>query len=128
MQSVANVIVNRMAKRGTDATTECLRPWQFSSMTAKGDPQLSLGPDATNGPSWASWLTALSLVQEVANLNLPDITGGATLYFAPSDMAPSETQPYTLPDGTQTVLPKEWDASKVTFTTEIKGQLFFTEA
>src|SRR5512146_2919894 len=78
MQSVANVIVNRARTRGSSAYQECVRPWQFSSITAKGDPQLVLWPS----PNDSSWATAQSIALAAANGSLEDITGGATGYYA----------------------------------------------
>jgi hypothetical protein len=124
MQSVANVIYNRVAKRGTDVTTECLRKLQFSSMTAQGDPELSLGPNALDAAGWSTWLSALDLAGEAAANNLPDITGGATVYYAPKGI--SSTATITLPCGTFP-FPMSWNKAAVKFTTEIAGQLFFVE-
>ncbi len=103
MQSVANVILNRASHRGTSAYEECVRPWQFSSMTAKGDPQLILWPS----PSDTAWQTAQGIAQAAADGTLPDITGGATSYYA-----------LTM------TTPPSWAAS-MTHTVTIEGQTFF---
>lgn len=103
MQSVLNVLVNRAKQRGTDIYREAVRPWQFSSMTAKGDPQLALYP-ATGD---LQWLAALRLAEQAAEGTLEDITDGATSYYAESMPEP----PY-------------WAAS-MTPTVTIKGQKFF---
>jgi hypothetical protein len=102
MQSVMNVVLNRAAKRGTSPYEECVRPWQFSSLTAKGDPELILWP-AVGDPQFAM---ALEMASEAALGRLPDITGDATSYYAVSIPAPS------------------WAAS-MTQTAEIQGQLFY---
>jgi len=102
MQSVINVLVNRAAKRGTSVYAEAVRRWQFSSMTAPGDPNLDLFP-ADNDPQWQQ---ALILAVEAAT-SLQDITGGATSYYALSMPKP----PY-------------WAAS-MTETCRIAGQVFF---
>ena len=107
MHSVLNVLVNRAVARGTSIEQESLRPWQFSSMTAKGDPQLRLGPDCLDAADLSAYLTAVRLAAEADAGNLPDITGGATSYFA-SSMAD----------------PPEWAAS-MQFTVEIAGQRFY---
>lgn len=103
MQSVANVILNRARKRGDSAYEECIRPWQFSSITAKGDPELSLYP-ALNDPQWK---LAQSIAQDAADGTLPDITQGATFYYALS-----------IPN------PPAW-ATAMQKTVEIQGQIFF---
>ena len=103
MQSVINVICNRALHRGTAALTECTRPWQFSSLTATGNPELTLWP-AYNDPQW---LLALSLAAQAADESLEDITGAALYYYSAS-MNP----------------PPSW-ASTLTQTVEIEGQIFF---
>ena len=103
MQSVANVIVNRARHRGTSPYLECVRPWQFSSITAKGDPQLGMFPSESD----PTWVTAQSIAQAAANDSLEDITEGATSYYALSMTTP----PY-------------WAAS-MTPTVTIEGQKFF---
>ena len=103
MQSVLNVLINRAAHRSTDVYTEAVRKWQFSSMTAPGDPNLILYP-ADSDPQWAE---ALALAEQAASGLLDDITGGATSYYALS----MQTPPY-------------WAASMVP-TVQIAGQAFF---
>ena len=102
MQSVINVVCNRATHRRTDAYTECVRPMQFSSLTAKGDPELTLWP-ADNDPQW---LEAISLAGQAAAGTLEDITEGATSYYA------------------QSIPPPYWAAS-MTQTCIISGQVFF---
>lgn len=107
MQSVLNVIQNRATNHGTDFYFECVRPWQFSSMTATNDPQLNKWP-AYNDPQFA---VALDMAEQAYNGNLPDLTDGATLYYAVS---------MTTPPG--------WASSAhVKQTVEIQGQVFFRE-
>lgn len=103
MQSVANVILNRASTRKTSPYAECVRPWQFSSITAKGDPELSLWP-AVGDPQFA---IAADLAAEAAAGTLADITGGATSYYALS-----------------MTIPPAW-AAQMTRTAEIEGQVFF---
>jgi spore germination cell wall hydrolase CwlJ-like protein len=105
MQSVMNVILNRSIKRGTDAYTESVRPQQFSSLTAKGDPELTLYP-ADNDHQWQE---ALALASQAAAGTLEDITGGAISYYALS----MPTPPY-------------WAAS-MKQTATIEGQVFLRE-
>lgn len=105
MQSVINVIFNRAAKRKTSPYIECVKPWQFSSMTATGDPELSLWP-VSDDPQFAM---ALEMAQQAIAGALEDITGGATFYYALSIKNP----------------PK-W-AATMKKTAEIAGQVFFRE-
>ncbi len=103
MQSVLNVLQNRATHRDTSVYHEAVRPMQFSSMTAKGDPNLTLFP-ADGDPQWAM---ALILAGQMADQGLQDITGGATSYYALSMKEP----PY-------------W-AATMTQTVTIAGQVFF---
>lgn len=103
MQSVVNVIVNRAQHRGTTPYQECVRPWQFSSMTAKGDPQLGMWPN----PIDTTWQTAQSIAESASAGSLEDITQGATSYYALS-----------------MTTPPTWAAS-MTETVTIEGQKFF---
>jgi N-acetylmuramoyl-L-alanine amidase len=103
MQSVLNVLQNRATHLGTSVYAEAVRKWQFSSMTAPGDPNLILFP-ADADPQWAM---ALVLAGQMSDGVLADITGGATSYYADS---------MTTPPG--------W-AAAMTPTVEIAGQKFF---
>lgn len=103
MQSVLNVLYNRSQKRGTTLYDEAVRPWQFSSLTAKGDPQLTDYPPLSD-PNFS---LAMTLATSAADGDLNDITDGATSYYAASMPEP----PY-------------WAAS-MTKTVEIEGQIFF---
>jgi len=122
MQSVANAIINRVAKHGTSAYLECVRPLQFSSITAKGDPELTLWPNDSD----AQWQAALSIAAQACAGALEDITHGATLYYAPKDQAWKKR--FRLPSGESVVFPDSWNAAAVTFVGEVAGQLFFREA
>ena len=124
MQSVANVILNRVAKRGTDVTTECLRPLQFTSMTYAKSSEIALGPNPTNTADWAAWMNALIIASQAAQDNLPDLTGGATVYYAPAGIQSAAT--ITL-NGQTYPFPATWNQAALTFTTEIAKQLFFVE-
>ena len=107
MQSVLNVLHNRATMRGTCIADEALRPWQFSSMTAKGDPQTRLGPDFTSDADSSAYFLAVMLATEADAGTLADITGGATNYYALSMTEPPS-----------------W-AAAMQKTTEIEGQVFF---
>lgn len=119
MQSVANVVMNRVKQRGTDAYAECTRAEQFSSITAKGDPELNLWPSDGD----AQWFAALLMAAEAAAGTLKDITNGATLFYAPHSVKPSK--PYRWLDGTMVPFPASWNAAAVTPLCSIGGQLFF---
>ena len=85
MQSVANVILNRATTRKTSPYVECIRAWQFSSITAKGDPELILWPALND----ATWKSACTIAEQAAAGTLPDITEGATSYYALTITAPN---------------------------------------
>lgn len=54
----------------------CEHPWQFSGMTAKGDPNLSVWPKSTD----PTWKECLMLADDVVNERRDDPTGGAVFY------------------------------------------------
>ena len=84
MQSVLNVLQNRAARRGTSIYAEVVRKWQFSSMTAPGDPELIMFPTDID----PQWQVALRLAQSMADGTLSDITDGAIGYYALSMTTP----------------------------------------
>lgn len=122
MQSVANVILNRVVRRGTSAYAECTRALEFSSITARGDAELTLWP-SDGDEEWGGAL-------ELAGGALPDMTQGATLYYAPKGLTVAETSQgklFALPGGQSVAFPNGWNEAAVDFTVEIAGQLFFRE-
>lgn len=129
MHSVLNALINRAKARDTDVYTECVRPLQFSSMTAPGDPMLVKWPTPKNVADWQAWEIALNLAETAATGGLTDLTGGATLYFAPAALAASQKSatPFTLPDGTQIPFPKGWNPTAVRYTVTIQNQVFFCQ-
>ena len=82
--AVVHVIRNRAIRRGTNAATECLRPWQFSCWNAN-DPNrkviTSLRSDSDAYKRWAR-------IAEAA-WQAPDVTGGALHYFNPAVASPA---------------------------------------
>jgi spore germination cell wall hydrolase CwlJ-like protein len=84
LQSVCNVIINRMAAWQESGYQVVTTHEQFSSMTAPGDPQLGLYP-AVADPQWRE---AQVLAREGLAGTLPDITGGATNYYALGEEEP----------------------------------------
>ena len=119
MQSILNVLHNRATKHGTDIYTEATRKLQFSSLTAHGDPELTLWPSDSD----PQWVTALKL----AATPLSDITGGATDYYAPRGIVTKLGKTFTTPDGTVYPFPDGWNESAVKYTCTIANQLFFSE-
>jgi spore germination cell wall hydrolase CwlJ-like protein len=119
MQSVANVILNRVKARGTDPYTECVRPLQFTSVSGKGDPELTLWPNSSD----LQWRSALTVVAQATAGTLEDITKGALLYYAPHSIRTTKT--YRWLDGTIVPFPEDWNAAAVTPLCSIGSQLFF---
>ena len=91
MQAVACVIRNRVRARGSSYYAEVTRAWQFSSITAKGDPELGVYP-VPNDPQWAS---IQALVPGIIDGSLADNTGGAQFYYADGIPLPSWAQGMT---------------------------------
>ncbi len=103
MQSVCNVIMNRSYQRKISPYAVVTERMQFSSLTAPGDPQLGLWA-AEDDPQW---IEAQDLAAQAVAGALPDITGGATCYFAES------MNPYPA-----------W-AERMEYTGSIAGQRFY---
>lgn len=104
MRAVLHVVDNRAKARKRTWAQIVYQPLQFSSMTYPHDPQLDLVPF----PPDASWELAYELAVSVASGQDPDLTDGATFYYA------------------KTITPPVWAASMVQ-TADIGGQLFFKE-
>jgi hypothetical protein len=116
LTSIINVVRNRALRDGTSLYAECVKRLQFSSITATGDPELTLWPEEND----AQWKEALGL----AETELADITGGATLYYAPGSIHSIKT---IVVDEVTFPLPQSWDLTKVVYTVSIGKQLFFKE-
>lgn len=81
MQAVSCVIRNRARRYGISIYEVIVRPWQFSAITAKGDPMLHVYP-AEDDPQW-------KVAQQIArDRHLPDIVNGADHYFNPQVVQP----------------------------------------
>ncbi len=104
MRAVCHVIANRALKRNRSWAEVVYQPWQFSSMTASGDPQLTLVPV----PPDAAFEDALAITDLVYYGTDEDITQGADHYFA------------------STIPMPEW-AKNMTATAKIGRHLFFRE-
>ena len=82
MQAVANVIVNRAAQPcwwGATVKEVCLKPYQFSCWNA-GDPNRSV--IIALGDTNSIYTDALDIARGAIDGSLPDITNGATSYYA----------------------------------------------
>lgn len=104
MEAVAWVILNRCKRHDQTAAQVCLAKWQFSSMSAPGDPGMMRWPEITDNSfkaAYDAWTGALSGT-------VKDPTGAATLYYATSIPAPGWTE-------------------RSTFTVQIGSQRFYRE-
>lgn len=104
--AVGCVIKNRVNKHMSSVYTEVVKPWQFSSITATGDPQLGKYPVLLD----TGWGRIQELARALCDGEIQDTTGGATLYYADSIPFPST-----------------WDKSKLTETVKIGHHTFFVE-
>lgn len=90
MQAVANVIMNRVARGGwygASIKDVVLKPYQFSCWNSN-DPNRAIITNA----SAAQLRQAREIAEKVISGELPDITGGATHYYAKSISAPYWTK------------------------------------
>lgn len=90
MQAVGCVVRNRVSLGNWSGVITA--KWQFSSMSAPGDPQLILYP----APSDPTWRLAMQIAEGVYSGETEDNTGGATHYFATTISVPSWTASMTL--------------------------------
>lgn len=104
--AVACVLRNRVNKHNSSYYAEVIKKWQFSSITAPGDPQLVIYPQSSD----SDMMLCMNLAVMVAEGNIVDPTGGATLYYDDSIKFPSS-----------------WDKSKVEPTVKIGRLNFFKE-
>jgi Cell Wall Hydrolase len=121
MQSVVNVVMNRARTTGHSPYMVCTTHAQFSSISVPG-PEAYLWPKETD----PAWVLALQLTAQTVAGKLPDITGGATLYYAPEAIV--TTARFALPNGQEVPFPTGWNAEAVHFTVAVADQLFFTES
>jgi N-acetylmuramoyl-L-alanine amidase len=76
---VACVIRNRVHARWiSDQTYQdvCVHPWQFSGMTAPGDPNLIKWPRSPDG----AWLGCLAVAEGIVKEQTADTVAGAVFY------------------------------------------------
>jgi Cell Wall Hydrolase len=126
MQSVLNVLANRAARDHTSLYAEAIKRLQFSSMTAGGDPELVLFPiddlyGVINDPQY---LQAEQMARWALAGNLPDLTAGATDYYAPLGLKNATTLKV---NGKLVPFPSKWNSAKVVYTATVADQLFFKE-
>ena len=107
---VGRVIGNRAAHPawwGRTIVEVIVHKWQFSGMTAAGDPNLIRWPTEED-PSWAD---AQAAAKESLDVNSTDSTNGAVDYFtAPLTAPPAEWGPVTITatiDGVTFCAPKK---------------------
>lgn len=100
--AVACVIRNRVALYHSSYYQEIVKPWQFSSITANGDPQLKRWP-AVDDPAWEE---CQSIAHKAISTPMADITQGAVNYYA------------------DTIAPPHW-VNDMTFTIQIGHHRFY---
>lgn len=125
MHSVMNAILNRALKRGQPVYEVCTAPLQFSSISAPGDPETGLWPNAAKAADWQAWQIAGTLAAAAAAGRLVDLTDGATLYYAPRGI--QTTRQFRWLDGSMVPFPESWDPARVRPLCSLGGQLFFAE-
>jgi N-acetylmuramoyl-L-alanine amidase len=92
MRAVGHVIRNRVDAGQGDWDHVITKRWQFSSLTATGDPELILWPDSPD----PDFETAMNVAEDIFTNMDPDITAGSTHYFNPHVVLPSWAAKMTL--------------------------------
>ncbi len=85
--AIAYVILNRVARQswwGKNVLEVCTKKWQFSSLTAPGDPQLVIWPSEAD----SIWQDCLQAVANALDGTLPNPIGRAVNYYDVSIKAP----------------------------------------
>lgn len=83
MEAVGCVVRNRVTNG--DWAEVISKKWQFSSLTASGDPMLIQWPSVDD----PQFQIALVLADGIVDGTIPDITDGATHYFNPNVVLPT---------------------------------------
>ena len=78
IRAVLHVIQNRALKHNKSWAEIVYQPWQFSSMTASNDPQLAKVPVSPD----AAFVDCYDVADSIFQGGDPDLTNGATHYFA----------------------------------------------
>jgi hypothetical protein len=124
MTAVGCVVRNRMLKHSSSYFTEVTKRLQFSSITAPGDPQLTVFPTELD----AIWKLAQSVAALIVLETTPDTTNGSTMYYAPKALTGGNVAPTPIEiNGVDRPFPKGWDRTKVKFEAVIGNQIFFSE-
>ena len=82
--AVCHVVRNRAIRKGTNAATECLRPWQFSCWNANDPNRKVITALRSDSEDYRHWCRIAEKAWQ-----MPDTTGGALHYFNPSIAAPA---------------------------------------
>jgi len=85
--AVLCVIRNRVRKNwihDSNFQDVCCHPWQFSAMTARGDPNLIKWPDSKD----LAWLDCIRLAELIVTDRISDQTGGSEFYHDASISGP----------------------------------------
>ena len=125
MTSIINVIQNRAVRRGKTIEQIILTPWQFTSMSVESDPEYAIDPSKSIGADLLAWGNAQELAEQANAEVLPDITHGATLYYAPKGIKTTKT--IMLPNGENVPFPQTWNTKAVRYACTICDQHFFVE-
>jgi spore germination cell wall hydrolase CwlJ-like protein len=90
--AVAYSILNRVARPswwGNDIMSVVFKRWQYSSLTAPGDPQLATWPNAAD----AAWRDAMRAANEAISGTTPNPVPGADSYYDLSIAPPKWADP-----------------------------------
>lgn len=120
--AVACVVRNRVLKNSTSYFGEITKKWAFSSITATGDPQLGLYPNVFD----TQWQQCQQIAQSVADGDITDTTGGATLYWNPLGIKSNVT--FETLSGQTVDFPQSWNPEVVSETVQIGSHIFLREA
>lgn len=121
MTAVGCVVRNRVERDNSSYYAEIVKPWQFTSISVKADPEIALWPMG-NDPQWAQ---AVQLSQAICDGTVADITGGATLYWNPKAIESDHV--IELRDGSTVPFPQTWSIHAVQETVVIGQHVFLRE-
>lgn len=119
--AVAWAIKNRSIRYNLTPYEVVTKKWQFSSMTAPGDPNLGkfgLVLDPT-------WQQCQIIADGVLDGTISDPVNGSTLYYNP--LAIETTASLKLPEDRDIPFPQNWNVSKVEFVAQIGKHYFLKE-
>ena len=119
--AIASTVRNRTLMRHTTPYEEVIKPWAFTSITGKGDPNLTIFPPI-NDPLW---INIQILSAGVLEGTIADPTEGATLYYNP--LAIESKSVIHLSTGKVIAFPEKWNPDVVEFVIQIGAHYFFRE-